>query len=100
MTNPSVMRVVMLRTLPMLDIDPSIFWAICVSISLGAAPGCVMLTCTTGKEISGCRLIGSRIKDTTPRKNSTTNSTIGVMGCLIAQAEMFFMNCRFRAPRR
>ncbi len=34
--------------------------------------------------------MGRRMKATTPRKNSTTNSTIGVIGCRIAQAEMFF----------
>ncbi len=43
-----MMYVVMLRTLPMLAIEPSTFCAICVSISVGAAPGCWMLTSTNG----------------------------------------------------
>src|SRR3984957_20924268 len=85
-----MMYVVMLRTLPMLAIDPSTFWAIWVSISVGAAPGWLMLTLTIGYEMSGFRSIGSRRNATAPRKNSTTNSTIGVMGWRIAQAEMFF----------
>ncbi len=38
----------MLRTLPMLAIEPSTFCAICVSISVGAAPGCEMVTFTMG----------------------------------------------------
>ena len=44
------MKVVMLRTLPMLAIEPSTFCAIWVSISVGAAPGCEMLTSTSGKD--------------------------------------------------
>ena len=43
-----MMYVVMLRTLPMLAIEPSTFCAICVSISVGAAPGWLMLTLTIG----------------------------------------------------
>ena len=37
--------------------------------------------------------MGRRMNATTPRKNSTTNSTIGVIGWRIAHAEMFFTNC-------
>jgi hypothetical protein len=33
-------EVVILRTLPMLEMEPSTFCAIWVSISVGAAPGC------------------------------------------------------------
>src|ERR1035438_1431526 len=77
----------MLRTLPMLEIEPSTFCAIWVSISLGAAPGCAISTFTSGYAISGFRLIGRRTKAMTPRKNSTTNNTIGVIGCRIAQEE-------------
>ena len=68
----------MLWMLPMLEIEPSTFCAICVSISAGAAPGCRMLTLTSGKEMSGSRLMGRRMNATTPRKNSTVNSTMGV----------------------
>ncbi len=50
------MKVVILRTLPMLDMEPSTFCAICVSISVGAAPGWEMLTLTKGKEISGIQI--------------------------------------------
>jgi hypothetical protein len=48
LTSPSMIQVVMLRTLPMLAIEPSTFCAICVSISVGAAPGCETLTFTIG----------------------------------------------------
>ena len=70
----------MLRTLPMLAIEPSTFCAIWVSISTGEAPGCEIETLTSGKEMSGMRLMGRRMKATMPRKNSTTNSTMGVTG--------------------
>ena len=43
LTDPSTIYVVILRTLPMLEIEPSTFCAICVSISVGAAPGCEMI---------------------------------------------------------
>src|SRR5689334_18527963 len=36
--------------------------------------------------------MGSRMNDTTPMKNSTTNSTTGVTGWRIAHADMFLMN--------
>ena len=48
LTDPSTIYVVMLRTLPMLAIEPSTFCAICVSISVGAAPGWEMETFTIG----------------------------------------------------
>jgi hypothetical protein len=64
----------------MLDMEPSTFWAICVSISVGAAPGWEISTTTRGKEMSGFRLTGKRTNATTPMKNSTTNTTIGVTG--------------------
>ncbi len=48
LTEPSMIYVVMLRTLPMLAMDPSTFWAIWVSISVGAAPGWLMVTLTIG----------------------------------------------------
>ena len=83
----------MLRTLPMFEIEPSTFCAICVSISVGAAPGCATVTFTAGKDTSGSRLMGSRMNATTPRKNSTTNSTMGVTGWRMAQAEIFLMSC-------
>jgi hypothetical protein len=31
-------------------------------------------------------------------KNNTTNSTIGVTGCRIAHADMFFMTCPQSTP--
>ena len=43
-----MIQVVMLCMLPMLAMEPSTFCAICVSISVGAAPGCEMVTFTTG----------------------------------------------------
>ena len=85
-----MMYVTMLCTLPMLAIEPSTFCAICGSNSAGAAPGCEMVTLTSGKEMSGLKLMGSRMNATTPRKNSTTNRTMGVMGWRIAQADMLF----------
>jgi len=39
----------------MLEIEPSIFCAICVSISVGAAPGSVISTFTSGNDTSGLR---------------------------------------------
>ena len=82
--------------LPMLEIEPSTFWAICVSISVGAAPGSLISTDTCGKETSGLRLIGNRMKATMPMKNITTNRTMGVTGWRIAHAEIFFMTYPMR----
>ncbi len=42
--------------------------------------------------MSGFWLMGRRMNDTTPMKNSTTNNTTGDTGCRMAHAEMFFMS--------
>src|SRR5579871_3235239 len=65
----------------------SIRWVICVSISVGAAPGWVIVTTTTGNSMSGCWLTSIRMKLTTPTSTSAANSTIGTIGFLIDQAE-------------
>ncbi len=44
--------------------------------------------------------MGNRRNATAPRKNSTTNSTIGVIGWRIAQADIFFTNVLRRRPAR
>ena len=41
--------------------------------------------------MSGLSVTGSRRNATEPMNSSTTNSTTGVTGWRIAQAEMFFM---------
>ena len=88
---PSMASEVMLSMLPMPATAPSTFCMIWVSISCGEAPGCDTSTSTPGNEMSGLSVTGSRTKPTTPIKSSTANSTTGVTGWRIAQAEMFFM---------
>jgi hypothetical protein len=53
-----MMTVVMLRTLPMLDIEPSTFCAICVSISVGSRAGLGMLTFDQGEGDVGIQVDG------------------------------------------
>ena len=73
---------------------------ICVSISWGEAPGWKTCTSTTGKATSGLSVTGTRTNATRPMKSSTMNSTTGVTGWRIAQAEMFFMIANFSRYRR
>ena len=68
------------REAPMPATEPSIFCTICVSISVGAAPGSDTVTSTKGKEMSGFWLMGKRKKATRPMKAKTTNRTSGGTG--------------------
>jgi hypothetical protein len=97
---PSSATEVMFFTLPTLATEPSIFCRICVSISVGAAPGWLTLTSTSGNEMSGLRLIGRRMKATMPMKKSTTKSTTGGTGFLIDQADMFLITGALPAAER
>src|SRR5882762_3980634 len=50
--------------------------------------------------MSGLSVTGSRRNATEPMNSNTTNSTTGVTGWRIAQAEMFFMDRASRRPGR
>ena len=63
-------------------------WVICVSSSLGAAPGCEMVTLTNGKLTSGLLFTSIRMKLTSPASTRAANSTSGVTGLRIDHAEM------------
>src|SRR5580700_9136292 len=86
---PSGAQEVMLSMLPMPATAPSTFWMTCVSSSCGEAPGCAMVTFTSGKEMSGSSVIGSRMNAAIPMKNSTTNSITGGSGCRMAMRRCF-----------
>jgi hypothetical protein len=66
----------------------SIRWVTCISISLGAAPGCETLTLTAGKSMSGLLLTCMFMNDTRPASSSPMNSTIGGTGLRMHQDEM------------
>src|SRR5690606_17195870 len=66
----------------------STFWVICVSISLGAAPGWLIVTVTAGKSMSGLLLTSIRMNETSPASVNPMNRTIGMMGLRIDHAEM------------
>ena len=66
----------------------STFCVTCVSISLGAAPGCEMLISAAGKSISGLSLMLIREKDRVPARSNAMNRTIGATGLRIDHAEM------------
>ena len=91
LASPSGAHEVMLSMLPMPATAPSTFCITCVSRSCGDAPGCSIVTFTSGNEMSGFSVTGSRMNATMPMKNSTTNSTTGGSGCRIAHADMFLM---------
>src|ERR1700692_1923770 len=59
----------------------------CDSSSDGAAPDCVINTCTIGMSMLGNRVIDTVRKLTTPSRNSTANITIDGIGFRIDQAE-------------
>ena len=86
---PSVIVEVTFLTPLMLDTASSIRLVTCVSSSLGATPGSVMITDTSGTSIFGKRVTGSFAKLMTPRAMSTRKSRIGGIGFRIDQAEMF-----------
>ena len=64
-------------------------WVICFSISVGAEPGWLMTTITIGNSTSGCCCTSIRMKLITPISISAANSTSGVIGLRIDQAEIF-----------
>ncbi len=59
-----------------------------VSSSAGAAPAWVTVTVTTGTSMLGNLVTGRRMKLSVPSSASTANSSTGVTGFLIDQAEM------------
>ena len=67
----------------------STFWVTCVSSSLGAAPGWVMLIWAAGKSMSGLSLTLMLEKESIPASISAMNNTIGATGLRIDHAEMF-----------
>ena len=77
---PSVAREVMFLTLPTVAIEPSTFCKTWVSISVGAAPGTPINTCTNGAETSGLRVTGMRTKATMPKVVSTARLAIKPVG--------------------
>src|SRR6185436_5630220 len=67
----------------------STFWVIWVSISVGAAPGWLIVTLTAGKSMSGLLLTSSRLNETSPASVKPMKKTIGTIGLRIDQAEMY-----------
>ena len=75
-------------TTPLIErIAASTRWVIWVSISVGAAPGCVTLMMTIGNSTSGCCCTSMRMKLTMPAITRAKKNTIGTTGCRIDQAE-------------
>ena len=68
--------------------EASIFCVICVSISVGAAPGWLITTMAAGNSISGMFCTFICMKETMPTSNSPRNSMIGTTGVRIDQAEI------------
>ena len=62
---------------------------ICVSSSLGATPGSVTVTETSGMSMLGKRVTGSLEKLIRPSATSTMKSRIAGTGLRIDQAEIF-----------
>ena len=86
---PSVIVEVTFLTPLMLETASSMRLVTCVSSSLGATPGSVTVTETSGTSILGKRVTGSFAKLIRPSAISTRNSRIGGTGLRIAQAEKF-----------
>src|SRR6202453_779019 len=61
----------------------------CDSSSDGAAPDCVISTCTIGMSMLGNRVIDIVRKLTTPSRNRTAKATIEGIGFRVDQAETF-----------
>ena len=66
----------------------SIRWVIWVSISVGAAPGWVIVTITIGNSMSGSCWTSIRMKLKMPTTISAVKITSGTTGLRIDQAEM------------
>ena len=86
---PSVSVEVTFLTPEMLATASSMRLVICVSSSLGATPGSVTVTETSGMSILGKRVTGSFEKLISPSATSTMKSRIGGTGLRIDQAEKF-----------
>ena len=63
-------------------------WVIWFSISVGAAPGCEMLTLTAGNSMSGLLTTSIDRKLSTPANSRAVKITSGMTGLRIDQAEM------------
>ena len=66
----------------------STFCVICVSISVGAAPGWLIVTLTAGKSMSGELLTSIRLNDTSPASVKPMKKTMGTIGLRIDHADM------------
>ncbi len=98
---PSVMVDITFLTPLMLETASSMRLVTCVSSSLGATPGSVTTTETSGTSILGKRVMGSLAKLINPSAISTRKSSTGGIGLRIAQAEKFqFIARSLRFPRR
>ncbi len=86
---PSVSVEMTFLTPLMLATASSTRLVIWVSSSLGATPGSVTVTETSGMSMLGKRVIGSFEKLIKPSTISTRNSRIGGIGLRIDQAEKF-----------
>ncbi|GAA2837979.1 hypothetical protein GCM10010836_34320 [Aminobacter aminovorans] len=73
------------------EMEPSTRRVIWLSISAGAALGCVTETVTIGKDRLGLALTGRRMKAAMPASVATTNNTMVGTGLRIAQAEMLLI---------
>jgi hypothetical protein len=86
---PSVSCEVTFLTPEMFATASSMRLVICVSSSLGATPGSVTVTETSGMSMLGKRVTGSLEKLIRPSATSTMKSRIAGTGLRIDQAEMF-----------
>ncbi len=64
-------------------------WVIWFSTSVGAAPGCEMLTIAIGNSMSGISCTCIRPKLTTPARARPRNARIGTIGLRIDHAEIW-----------
>ena len=85
---PSVTKLVRCLTPVMLATASSTRLVVCASSSAGEAPGCRMVTETTGTSTLGARVTGSIRNDTRPSRVSTANSTSGGIGLRMAAPEI------------
>ncbi len=86
---PSLAVELMLLTPGNVRTDDSTSCVIWFSISVGAAPGWLMLAVTTGNSMSGLSWTSMRMNATRPASVRPMNRTIGGTGLRMHQAEMF-----------
>ena len=93
--DPSLAVELMLRTPGRVRTEDSTNWVIWFSISVGAAPGWLMVAMTTGNSMSGLSCTSMRMKAIRPAIVRPMNSTIGGTGFRMDQAEMLRKFMRF-----